>query len=193
MVHYQVRLTMGNWDLILLGNSGKPCRTHLSFSTWRGMKLEYLRWNPPPAPPPHCPPSLAEDCSQGQYLPSSSGLLSGKESLRCSWNGPGGIDWRKVYRGGAGGVDSTFTSSQSPNIQEPSSGFPSSLSPPLAIPVALESVASTRHEKIRQASVQCGIYCAQWVTNAVQGKDSLKTKHIQPTILILSPCIATQR
>lgn len=84
------------------------------------MKLEYLCWNPSP------PPSLAEDCSQGQCLPSSSGLLSGKASLRCSWNGPGAIDWRNVYRGGAGGVDSMLTSSQSPNIQEPSSGFPSS-------------------------------------------------------------------
>lgn len=155
------------------------------------MKLEYLCWNPSP------PPSLAEDCSQGQCLPSSSGLLSGKASLRCSWNGPGGIDWRNVYRGGAGGVDSMLTSSQSPNIQEPSSGFPSSpslftLSSPAA-PVALESLASTRHEKIRQASVQCRIYCVQWVTNTVQGKDSLKTKHIQPISLILSPFIATQR
>ena len=68
-----------------------------------------------------------------------------------------------------------------------------SLSSPLAIPIALENLASTWYEKIRQASVWCRIYCAQWVTNQwVQGKDSLKTKHIQPVILILSPCIATQ-
>ena len=84
-----------------------------------------------------------------------------------------------------------------PTSKNPALVFPlhllCSLSPPLAIPVALESVTSTQHEKIRQASVRYGIYCAQWMTNTVQGKDSLKTKHIQPVILILSPCIATQR
>ena len=119
--------------------------------------------------------------SAQQFWPA---FRQGKASLWCSWNGPGGIDWRNVYRGGAGGVDSMLTSSQSPNIQEPSSGFPSSpslftLSSP-ATPVALESLASTRHEKIRQASVQCRIYCVQWVTNTVQGKDSLKTKTYSP-------------
>lgn len=70
--------------------------------------------------------------------------------------------------------------------------FLCSLFSPLVIPVALESLASTWCEKIRQASVRGRIYCAHWVTNTVQGKDSLKTKHIQPIILILSRCIATQ-
>lgn len=90
MVHYQVRLCYRQLGLNPTAEFPENCVEHIWVcSTWE-MKLEYLCWT-------LSRPSLAEDCSQGQCLPSSSGLLSGKASLRCSWNGPGAMVTEEMY------------------------------------------------------------------------------------------------